>query len=80
MISSRFGVFFPSPDVNGTPLDTIPIYLRHRAATQSYMAMHDLLAVSQFLGHTSVATTQRYVALPVDSLRDMVDMLAIDSA
>lgn len=51
--------------------------LRHRAATRAYSATHDLLAVSAFLGHASVATTQRYVAMPADRLRGMVSMLTI---
>lgn len=46
--------------------------LRHRAATRAYSATRDLLAVSAFLGHASVATTQRYVAMPPEHLRSMV--------
>lgn len=43
--------------------------LRHRYATVTYAATHDLLLVSQLLGHASVETTQVYVALPDDRLR-----------
>ncbi len=46
--------------------------LRHRFATKAYSAERDLLAVSQLLGHASVATTQIYVALVDDSKRRAV--------
>ena len=51
--------------------------LRHRAATQAYLATHDLLAVSTLLGHSSVATTQRYVAMPPEELRKVVSSLRV---
>ena len=40
---------------------------RARFATQAYNACHDLRAVQELLGHTSPATTQRYVAVPNDA-------------
>lgn len=43
--------------------------LRHRYATVTYQATHDLLLVSKLLGHASVETTQIYVALPDSRLR-----------
>lgn len=43
--------------------------LRHRYATVTYEATHDLLLVSKLLGHASLETTQRYVAMPDDRLR-----------
>lgn len=41
-------------------------------ATAAYRADRDLIAVQQLLGHSSVATTQRYTALPDDALRRAV--------
>lgn len=43
--------------------------LRHRYATTTYSVTHDLLLVSKLLGHSSVETTQHYVAMPDDRLR-----------
>lgn len=43
--------------------------LRHRYATAAYDGTGDLLAVSQLLGHASVATTQVYTAVSVNKLR-----------
>ncbi len=44
--------------------------LRHRYASRAYAAGRDLLAVQRLLGHTSPATTQVYVALPLSQLRE----------
>lgn len=46
--------------------------LRHACATELHDATHDLRAVQELLGHASVATTQRYVAVRRDHLRAMV--------
>ena len=35
--------------------------LRHAFATTCYRATGDILAVSRLLGHSSVATTMRYI-------------------
>ena len=43
--------------------------LRHRYATVTWQATHDLLLVSKLLGHASVETTQVYVAMPDERLR-----------
>lgn len=50
--------------------------LRHRFATRAYAAERDLLTVQQLLGHSSVATTQRYTQVPDDALRRAVDAVA----
>lgn len=47
--------------------------LRHRYATTTYAATRDLLLVSKLLGHASVETTQRYIAMPDDRLRAAVE-------
>lgn len=43
--------------------------LRHRYGTQAYKESHNLIAVQRLLGHTSVATTQRYIQPPLDDMR-----------
>ena len=45
-----------------------PHSLRHRYATRAYHATHDIDAVRVLLGHSSVATTQGYVAVGMDDL------------
>lgn len=44
--------------------------LRHRFATATYAATHDLFVVAELLGHESVETTERYVAMPEARLRE----------
>ncbi|MGD9955888.1 MAG: tyrosine-type recombinase/integrase [Dehalococcoidia bacterium] len=46
--------------------------LRHRFATRAYAGERDLLTVQQLLGHSSVATTQRYTQVPDDARRRAV--------
>lgn len=43
--------------------------LRHRFATRAYRATRNLRAVQMLLGHASVATTQRYLAVDDDEIR-----------
>lgn len=43
--------------------------LRHRFATRSFRGSRNLRAVQVLLGHTSVATTQRYTAVDEDEVR-----------
>lgn len=43
--------------------------LRHRYATRGYAGTKNLRAVQEALGHASVATTQRYVAVAAPELR-----------
>ena len=53
--------------------------LRHRYATTTWQATHDLLLVSTLLGHSSVETTQIYVAMPDDRLRAAMDAVALQA-
>lgn len=50
--------------------------LRHRFATKAYGVDRDILAVQRLLGHSSVATTQRYTAPPDDAMRRAVEQAA----
>ena len=53
--------------------------LRHRYATATYRATACILLVSRLLGHESVETTQRYVAMPDDRLRIAVDAVRLSA-
>lgn len=46
--------------------------LRHRMATVSYAGSRDLLALGSVLGHSRPETTRRYVLLPADATRAVV--------
>lgn len=50
--------------------------LRHRFATRAFAVDRDLITVQQLLGHSSPATTQRYVRPPDDALRRTVREVA----
>ena len=54
--------------------------LRHRFATVAYTDSHDMLAVSEALGHSSTEVTRRYVALAADQLRPLVEAATIDKS
>jgi integrase len=45
--------------------------LRHRAATRGYAGTGNLRAVQEFLGHASVATTERYTAVSSCDVRSV---------
>lgn len=81
-LSGRTGYLFPgaddghlSPDRVGRILTNLlgggytAHTLRHRFATRAYAGERDLLAVQDMLGHSSVATTQRYTQPPDDAKR-----------
>lgn len=78
-IASRGGWVFPSPYGGHVTPDAItkrveratgypPHTLRHRYATRAYRASHDLRSVQRLLGHSSIATTERYIAGDDDEL------------
>lgn len=50
--------------------------LRHRFATNVYLATGDINVVRQLLGHASVATTQVYTRVTVDHVRAAVALIA----
>jgi len=50
--------------------------LRHRAATRGYAGSGNLRAVQEFLGHASVATTQRYTAVAAKEIRAVAEAAA----
>jgi len=49
-----------------------PHLLRHTFATHALRARHNLRAVQELLGHSSVTTTQRYTHMDADDLRQQV--------
>lgn len=50
--------------------------LRHRFATRGYLMTKDIRAVQEALGHSSVATTQRYTAVSSREVRSVVEAAA----
>lgn len=50
-------------------LGTNPHSLRHAGATAAYKATNDIRAVQLLLGHSSMATTQRYLHVGMDEVR-----------
>ncbi|OBK56330.1 integrase [Mycobacterium gordonae] len=52
--------------------------LRHRFATRAYRGSRNLRAVQQLLGHSSVATTERYTAVDDDEIRAAAMLAAAD--
>ncbi len=61
---------------NALPEGVTMHQLRHRFATRAYRACHDIYSIQHLLGHASPATTQRYVALDLDQLREVVNAVA----
>jgi len=50
--------------------------LRHRFATRGFHGTRNLLAVQEALGHSSVATTQRYTAITLTDIRAVSEAAA----
>lgn len=50
---------------------TNPHSLRHAAATTAFAHTHDLRAVQEFLGHSSLATTERYLHVNLEQVRQV---------
>lgn len=50
--------------------------LRHRFATRAYAVNRDLLSVQRLLGHSSPATTQRYVSVSDEKMRALVEAVS----
>ena len=47
--------------------------LRHRFATMAYQTDRDVFTLQAMLGHASPETTRRYVQVPSDAMRRMVE-------
>ena len=84
-LAGREGWIFPgqsgghmTPDAVGVRLSRLlgkgwtAHTLRHAFATNAYAEGGNLIAIQQLLGHSSVATTQRYTQVPDDALRRAV--------
>jgi integrase/recombinase XerC len=50
--------------------------LRHRFATLAYQTNHDVFTLQAMLGHASPETTRRYVQVPTDAMRRMVEQVS----
>lgn len=74
LFPSRYGGHLNPQTVGELVADVLPgswtmHTLRHRFATRAYRASRNLRAVQILLGHASIATTQRYLAVDDDEMR-----------
>lgn len=51
--------------------------LRHAFATAGFVATRNLVAVQHALGHKSPETTLRYIAVPGEDVRSVVEAAAV---
>lgn len=54
-----------------------PHSLRHAGATAAYEATKDLRAVQELLGHASLATTERYIHVRVEQIREAANATSV---
>lgn len=78
-----FGFYFPGRTGGHIPADSVhhiistltgwnPHSLRHAGATDVFQASHDLRSVQMLLGHSTIATTERYVHVGEEAMRAAV--------
>lgn len=80
--AQEWGFYFPGGTSGHIHVDTVnatigtltgwnPHSLRHAGATAAFRNTHNLRGVQEMLGHASLATTERYVHIGEDELRDV---------
>lgn len=64
------------PEAGPYPTRIYPHLFRHTAATWLYKATRDILLVGRMLGHQDSSTTQIYIRVAEDDLRDAINSMA----